>query len=119
VKLRDLLPEAAIDSRLGAIEATGVTADSRKVKPGVLFVAIAGAKADGADVKSRFAEAPVLHEHSQSCRIAGEKNYAKARENRSAGKLCIQPSTTSRRPGLPRWISSGPLGISAYAAQKM
>ena len=48
MKLRDLLPEAAIDSRLGAIEATGVTADSRKVKPGFLFVAIAGAKADGA-----------------------------------------------------------------------
>jgi UDP-N-acetylmuramoyl-L-alanyl-D-glutamate--2,6-diaminopimelate ligase len=52
VKLRDLLPEAAIDARLGAIEVAGITADSRKVKPGFLFVAIAGAKADGA----RFAE---------------------------------------------------------------
>jgi UDP-N-acetylmuramoyl-L-alanyl-D-glutamate--2,6-diaminopimelate ligase len=48
VKLRDLLPEAASNKRLGAIEAGGVTADSRKVKPGFLFVAIAGAKADGA-----------------------------------------------------------------------
>jgi UDP-N-acetylmuramoyl-L-alanyl-D-glutamate--2,6-diaminopimelate ligase len=48
VKLRDLLPGAASDKRQGAIEAEGVTADSRKVKPGFLFVAIAGAKADGA-----------------------------------------------------------------------
>ena len=31
VKLRDLLPEAAIDKRVGAIEAEGITADSRKV----------------------------------------------------------------------------------------
>ena len=50
--LRDLLPEAASDSRqaaqLAAIEITGITADSRKVKPGFLFIAIAGAKADGA-----------------------------------------------------------------------
>ncbi|MGB8575372.1 MAG: UDP-N-acetylmuramoyl-L-alanyl-D-glutamate--2,6-diaminopimelate ligase [Pseudolabrys sp.] len=45
--MRDLLPGAASDKRQGAIEAEGVTADSRKVKPGFLFVAIAGAKADG------------------------------------------------------------------------
>ena len=48
MKLRDFLPGAASDKRQGAIEAEGVTADSRKVKPGFLFVAIAGAKADGA-----------------------------------------------------------------------
>src|SRR5215472_14110325 len=48
VKLRDLLPEAAPDSRLDGIEVVGVTSDSRKVKPGFLFVAIAGNKTDGA-----------------------------------------------------------------------
>jgi UDP-N-acetylmuramoyl-L-alanyl-D-glutamate--2,6-diaminopimelate ligase len=48
VKLRDLLPEAAADSRLDGIEVVGVTSDSRKVKPGFLFVAIAGNKTDGA-----------------------------------------------------------------------
>ncbi|MDI1346397.1 MAG: Mur ligase domain-containing protein, partial [Pseudolabrys sp.] len=48
MKLRDLLPDAAIDARLSAIDVTGVTADSRKVQPGFLFVAIAGNKADGA-----------------------------------------------------------------------
>jgi UDP-N-acetylmuramoyl-L-alanyl-D-glutamate--2,6-diaminopimelate ligase len=48
VKLRDLLPEAAPDSRLDGIEVVGVTSDSRKVKPGFLFVAIAGNRTDGA-----------------------------------------------------------------------
>ena len=48
MKLRDLLPEAAIDARQAAIDIAGLAADSRKVKPGFLFVAIAGAKADGA-----------------------------------------------------------------------
>ena len=46
MKLRDLLPEA--EPRQGVIDISGVSADSRKVKPGFLFVAIAGAKADGA-----------------------------------------------------------------------
>jgi UDP-N-acetylmuramoyl-L-alanyl-D-glutamate--2,6-diaminopimelate ligase len=57
VKLRDLLPEAATDARLGAIELAGVTADSRKVKPGFLFVAIAGTKADGAQFAKQAAAA--------------------------------------------------------------
>jgi UDP-N-acetylmuramoyl-L-alanyl-D-glutamate--2,6-diaminopimelate ligase len=40
------LPDAV--AGVDALEITGVTADSRKVKPGFLFFAIAGAKADGA-----------------------------------------------------------------------
>jgi UDP-N-acetylmuramoyl-L-alanyl-D-glutamate--2,6-diaminopimelate ligase len=48
VKLSALLPEASLDARAAAVEIAGVSADSRKVKPGFLFVAIAGAKADGA-----------------------------------------------------------------------
>src|SRR6476469_3496022 len=38
---------ASLDARSGAIEATGVTADSRKVKRGDMFVAVPGTKADG------------------------------------------------------------------------
>ena len=57
MRLRDLLPEAATDSRLNAIEAAGVTSDSRKVKPGFLFVAISGAKADGAHFAKQAASA--------------------------------------------------------------
>src|SRR4029078_5858955 len=46
-KLRDLVPGAAIEARQAAIDIAGLSADSRKVKSGYLFVAIAGAKADG------------------------------------------------------------------------
>src|SRR5262245_52978448 len=48
MRLADLLPaDAACDPRFAALELGGVTADSRKVRPGDLFVAIAGTKADG------------------------------------------------------------------------
>ena len=48
MKLADLLPaDAASDARLAALEVAGVSADSRNIKPGDLFVAVAGAKADG------------------------------------------------------------------------
>jgi UDP-N-acetylmuramoyl-L-alanyl-D-glutamate--2,6-diaminopimelate ligase len=46
--LGDLMPdETRLDPRLASVAVTGVTADSRKVKPGFLFVAIPGTKADG------------------------------------------------------------------------
>jgi UDP-N-acetylmuramoyl-L-alanyl-D-glutamate--2,6-diaminopimelate ligase len=48
MKLADLLTADAVsDARFAALEVTGVSADSRMVKPGDLFVAVAGAKADG------------------------------------------------------------------------
>jgi UDP-N-acetylmuramoyl-L-alanyl-D-glutamate--2,6-diaminopimelate ligase len=59
VRLADLLPDAALNARhkaqFAATDIAGVSADSRKVKPGFLFVAISGAKADGA----HFARAAV------------------------------------------------------------
>ena len=48
MKLADLIADVRLDPRTAALEIAGVTSDSRKVKPGFLFVAIAGAKADGA-----------------------------------------------------------------------
>jgi UDP-N-acetylmuramoyl-L-alanyl-D-glutamate--2,6-diaminopimelate ligase len=47
MKLREILPDAEIEQRFAALEAGGVTADSRAVKPGDVFVAIEGGKADG------------------------------------------------------------------------
>ncbi|HWV52751.1 UDP-N-acetylmuramoyl-L-alanyl-D-glutamate--2,6-diaminopimelate ligase [Pseudorhodoplanes sp.] len=48
MKLSDIFEGfARIDDAAGAIEVHGVTADSRAVKPGYLFVAIAGAKDNG------------------------------------------------------------------------
>ncbi len=45
MKLSDLLPQHAAHEQR---EITGITADSRAVKPGFVFVALAGAKMDGA-----------------------------------------------------------------------
>jgi UDP-N-acetylmuramoyl-L-alanyl-D-glutamate--2,6-diaminopimelate ligase len=48
VKLSDLIgQDGQADARLGACDITGIAADSRKVKPGFLFVAVPGNKADG------------------------------------------------------------------------
>jgi UDP-N-acetylmuramoyl-L-alanyl-D-glutamate--2,6-diaminopimelate ligase len=48
MKLGNLLTvDALSDARFAAVEVNGVTADSRKVKRGDLFVAVSGAKQDG------------------------------------------------------------------------
>ncbi|HXW49307.1 MAG TPA: Mur ligase domain-containing protein, partial [Xanthobacteraceae bacterium] len=48
MKLREILPaDAQIDPRHADLNVSGVTADSRTVKRGDLFVAIAGGKIDG------------------------------------------------------------------------
>jgi UDP-N-acetylmuramoyl-L-alanyl-D-glutamate--2,6-diaminopimelate ligase len=48
MKLREILPpDAELDARYAGLEIGGVTADSRTVKRGDLFVAITGGKADG------------------------------------------------------------------------
>ena len=48
MKLRDLLPpEASCAARYDALEIGGIVSDSRAVKPGFLFVAVPGTKADG------------------------------------------------------------------------
>lgn len=51
MKLRDLFgDDVVLDERSGALDVTGVALDSRHVKPGDVFFALAGAKTDG----SRF-----------------------------------------------------------------
>jgi UDP-N-acetylmuramoyl-L-alanyl-D-glutamate--2,6-diaminopimelate ligase len=57
VRLRDLLPETVLDAQQSAIEIAGVASDSRKIKNGFLFVAISGAKADGAHFARQAAAA--------------------------------------------------------------
>jgi UDP-N-acetylmuramoyl-L-alanyl-D-glutamate--2,6-diaminopimelate ligase len=48
MKLSDLVAQdGTIDARSAALDVTGITADSRKVKRGDLFVAVPGTKADG------------------------------------------------------------------------
>jgi len=48
MKLIELIgDQGEFDARHAALEVTGIASDSRKVKPGDLFVAVPGAKADG------------------------------------------------------------------------
>jgi UDP-N-acetylmuramoyl-L-alanyl-D-glutamate--2,6-diaminopimelate ligase len=47
MKLRDLIPPDNLQAADGDIEITGITADSRAVKPDNLFVAVPGSKTDG------------------------------------------------------------------------
>jgi UDP-N-acetylmuramoyl-L-alanyl-D-glutamate--2,6-diaminopimelate ligase len=48
MKLKDLIgQDGTVESRFAARDVTGITADSRKVKRGDLFVAVPGTKADG------------------------------------------------------------------------
>ncbi|HEY1473277.1 MAG TPA: UDP-N-acetylmuramoyl-L-alanyl-D-glutamate--2,6-diaminopimelate ligase [Pseudolabrys sp.] len=58
MKLADLLiDDAQLEPRSAGIEIAGIAADSRKVKAGFLFFAIAGAKADGAHFAKQAAAA--------------------------------------------------------------
>ncbi|HVI28447.1 MAG TPA: UDP-N-acetylmuramoyl-L-alanyl-D-glutamate--2,6-diaminopimelate ligase [Hansschlegelia sp.] len=43
-----MFPEAGLDAAVGSLPVTGLTADSRAVKPGEVFAALAGARTDGA-----------------------------------------------------------------------
>ncbi len=66
MKLRDLFSDdATIDPRAEAAVVTGLAVDSRAVKPGDLFFALAGSKTDGA----RFVDAAIA---SGAVAIAGD-----------------------------------------------
>src|SRR4029077_15697678 len=67
MNLRDLLPPGAeMDARFDALPIAGITADSRAVKPGFLFAAVPGTKADG------LAFVPQALEGRAGARVAGD-----------------------------------------------
>jgi len=120
VKLRDLLPEAATDARLGAIEVAGVTSDSRKVKSGFLFVAIAGAKADGAQFAKQAAAAGAVVVAAEqrpdalpdAAAFVPVKNARRALALAAARFLPRQPKTIAAVTG-----TSGKTSVAAFTRQ--
>ncbi|WP_213287781.1 UDP-N-acetylmuramoyl-L-alanyl-D-glutamate--2,6-diaminopimelate ligase [Bradyrhizobium sp. sGM-13] len=73
MKLRDLFSDdAAIEPQAEAVDVKGLSADSRAVKPGDLFFALAGTKTDGA----RFIDSAVK---AGAVAIAGERVSSHAR----------------------------------------
>src|SRR5439155_21779925 len=66
MKLRDLFSDdAAIEPQAEAVDVKGLSVDSRAVKPGDLFFALAGSKTDG----SRFIDSAIA---SGAIAIAGD-----------------------------------------------
>ncbi len=120
MKLRDLLPEAAIDSRLGAIDATGVTADSRKVKPGFLFVAIAGAKADGAHFAKQAvnAGAAAVVAEQRPAELSDAVAFIRVKNSRRALAL-VAAKFFSRQPETIVAVTgtSGKTSVAAFTRQ--
>ncbi|MGB9044355.1 MAG: UDP-N-acetylmuramoyl-L-alanyl-D-glutamate--2,6-diaminopimelate ligase [Pseudolabrys sp.] len=120
MKLRDLLPEAAIDSRLSAIEATGVTADSRKVKPGFLFVAIAGAKADGAHFAKQAvnAGAAAVVAEQRPAELSDAVAFIRVKNSRRALAL-VAAKFFSRQPETIVAVTgtSGKTSVAAFTRQ--
>jgi UDP-N-acetylmuramoyl-L-alanyl-D-glutamate--2,6-diaminopimelate ligase len=120
VKLRDLVPEAATDARLSAIEVAGVTSDSRKVKSGFLFVAIAGAKADGAQFAKQAAAAGAVVVAAEqrpdalpdAAAFVPVKNARRALALAAARFLPRQPKTIAAVTG-----TSGKTSVAAFTRQ--
>jgi UDP-N-acetylmuramoyl-L-alanyl-D-glutamate--2,6-diaminopimelate ligase len=120
MRLRDLFSDdAAIDPRAEAAEVTGLAVDSRAVKPGDLFFALAGAKTDGA----RFIEQAVA---SGAVAVAGEHppqgdlrvpfvatpNPRRALALAAAKFFPRQPATIAAVTG-----TSGKTSVAAFARQ--
>jgi UDP-N-acetylmuramoyl-L-alanyl-D-glutamate--2,6-diaminopimelate ligase len=117
VKLRDLLSEA--DARHTALEITGIAADSRKVKPGFLFVAIAGAKADGAHfAKQAAATGAVAVAAEQKLALPDNVAFIPVENARRALSLAAakfyarQPATIAAVTG-----TSGKTSVAAFTRQ--
>ena len=121
MKLAELLrEEPAADANTGARDVTGVTADSRAVQPGNVFVAVAGAKADGL----RFVDQAMA---AGAAAIAAERRP----DSLPAGAAFIQTANARRFlavsaakffPRQPRTIAavtgtSGKTSVAAFTRQ--
>src|ERR1700743_915061 len=119
MKLRDLFSDdARMDAPAGATEITGIAMDSRAVKSGDLFFALAGSKTDGA----RFIDAAIA---AGAVAIAGDhppgrlrvpfvtvKNPRRALALAAAKFFPHQPATIAAVTG-----TSGKTSVAAFTRQ--
>ena len=118
MKLAALLPEAG--ASLGSLEITGVAADSRKVRPGFLFVAIAGAKADGAAFAAQAVKAGAVAVAAElkpdglpdAVVFVAVKNARRALALAAAGFYSRQPQVIAAVTG-----TSGKTSVAAFTRQ--
>ena len=120
MKLSDLVTEAARDPRLAALDVAGVTADSRKVKKGDLFVAVAGTSADGAQFigQALAAGATAALAENSPAGLPGDAPFVKVPNARlalarAAAKIFPrQPGTIAAITG-----TSGKTSVAAFTRQ--
>jgi UDP-N-acetylmuramoyl-L-alanyl-D-glutamate--2,6-diaminopimelate ligase len=120
MKLSDLVTEAARDPRLAALDVTGVTADSRKVKKGDLFVAVPGTSADGSQfiAQALAAGAAAAIAESPPAGLPGDAPFVKVPNARlalarAAAKIFPrQPGTIAAITG-----TSGKTSVAAFTRQ--
>ncbi len=118
--LGDLLPEAKVDAGFAAVAVTGVSSDSRKVKPGFLFIAIAGNKADGTQYAAKAVEAgavAIAAEHRpaglpSSVVFVEVGNARRALALAAAGFYPRQPGTIAAVTG-----TSGKTSVAAFTRE--
>ena len=120
--LRDLLTcEARFDERFGTLPVSGISADSRAVKPGFLFAAVPGAKADGlaflpqaiaagaAAVMAERAPSAPLPDHVAMVNVP---NVRRALALAAAKFFSRQPATIAAVTG-----TSGKTSVAAFTRQ--
>ena len=122
MKLREILPpDAEVDARYAGLDVSGVTADSRAVKRGDLFVAIAGGKTDGLRFASGAVSAgaiAVLAERSPDSPLPDGIAFVQAANARRALALIAaklyprQPQTIVAVTG-----TSGKTSVAAFTRQ--
>ena len=118
MKLADLpLEDARYEPRFAGLELTGVAADSRKVKPGDLFVAVPGTKTDGlAFVPQAIAAgaAAIVAEQPASAPVAFIQvgNARRALALAAAAFFARQPGTIAAVTG-----TSGKTSVAAFTRQ--
>ncbi|MBX9829446.1 MAG: UDP-N-acetylmuramoyl-L-alanyl-D-glutamate--2,6-diaminopimelate ligase [Xanthobacteraceae bacterium] len=122
MKLSDLLPDqASLDARTGAIEVTGITADSRAVKRGFVFVAVPGTKADGmiyAEAAAKAGAAAVVGEKAPQAPLPGGTAFVPVANARRA----LAMAASRFYPKQPKVIAavtgtSGKTSVAAFTRQ--
>jgi UDP-N-acetylmuramoyl-L-alanyl-D-glutamate--2,6-diaminopimelate ligase len=122
MKLREILPpDAVFDARHAGLDAGGVTADSRAVKTGDIFVAIAGGKADGMRfVQSALAAgaAAIVSEQLPETPLPGDTAFVRVVNARRALAL-IAAKVYPRQPGVIAAVTgtSGKTSVAAFTRQ--
>ena len=122
MKLRDILPsDAEIETPVAALDIGGVSADSRAIKPGDIFVAIEGGKTDGLNFIGPAIAAgavAVVAQRRPDAPMPGGVAFVRAGNPRRALALIAaklyprQPSTIAAVTG-----TSGKTSVAAFTRQ--